>query len=140
MRLTLIIIIVITSYLTACNNTSGHMTPKPKAPSTPHFVVALYDTGAHGKAGYRLDFIYRIIKDTVKFIYVDESTQKKKLSKDTTYYIMYPTSVLDSIGKKAQKKSGGDSLRNDWVQIDNRRILLDGGRIDSVISKYKQPK
>lgn len=135
-----VLIILIISYsLISCNNSSGNSKAMPDNSSgKPFYVIALVDTGTRGKTELRLDFVYRIIKDSLKYISVDEATQKKRLLKDTSYYVLFTAPILDSLGKKIQRIAGGDSLRSDYVQIPNHRILIDGGRIDSAMAKYKQ--
>ncbi len=139
MKSLLIITIIILSYLTSCNRTSGNVPDKSKSQATPHFVIALFDTGTNGRPALRMDFIYRTIKDTVKYVSVDQSTQKKQLVKDTNYFISIKAVVLDNSGNKIKSINGADSIRADWFNVDKRRILIDGGRIDSVLLKYKQP-
>lgn len=135
----LLIILIISYSLISCNNSSGSSKAMPDNSSgKPFYVIALVDTGTRGKAELRLDFVYRVIKDSLKYISVDESTQKRKLLKDTSYYVLFTAPILDSAGKKIQTISGGDSLKTNYILIPSHRILIDGGRIDSAMAKYKQ--
>lgn len=117
MKILLIISIAIIVY--SCSNSAATKT-KVTHDSKPMLVIALYDTGM-GKPFFVIGNIYRSIHDTLKFVSVDESTQKKALVSDTSYFVPVK-----------------DSTRIVWLKIDNHRIVVDGGRIDSAIMRYKQ--
>lgn len=136
--ITFFISIVTISLLAACNNGSGSgLSHIDSTLNKRQLVLALLDTGAAGKPNFKIDVVYRLIKDSVKLIEVDESIFKKMASKDTSYYFLYTGPVQDKDGNKLKSIAGKDSIRSWWVGIDKHRIVLDGGNIDSAIAKYK---
>lgn len=136
--ITLLISTIGLSIVLSCSNSSAHGTGfLDSSLHKPHLVMALFDTGTQGKPKFKLDVIYRVVKDTLKFIPVDETTFKKKLLKDTSYFFLYTGSFEDKTGRKVKSRSGGDSLRTWWTGIDKHRIVIDGGKIDSAIRKYR---
>lgn len=124
-----LLIIAIASLIAyGCSQSNGTKTELTKD-SKPRMVMALYDTGVSAPV-YQMAGIFRIVKDSIKFVKMDESTFKKQLTVDTSYYI--------PVKKVFKDKAGKDSAGASWVQILNHRILVDAGPIDSVIAKYKQ--
>lgn len=101
-------------------------------------VAAIIDTGTRGKPAFRLDGVLRVIKDTVKFIQIDEGTQKKKFSHDTTYFLLVKMPFKDSVGNQVKTKVGADSVRATWLNIFKRRVVKDFGTFQTEVNNYKQ--
>lgn len=101
-------------------------------------VMAVYDTGRVGRPVFILGFLQRVIIDTLKYYKIDDNTLKKKSTKDTSYFIFMSLPIRDSVGNIIKGVSGKDSANEGWVNVYNKRIVMDGGKVDSAIKNYKQ--
>lgn len=136
--ITLFSSIVTIAILISCDKGSAGLPHVDSATKKMELVLALVDTGKKGNPLFKIDVVSRLIKDTLKLVEVDNSTFKKKSSKDTSYYVLYTGPVQDPQGKKLKTAAGIDSIRTWLIGIDKHRVVLDGGNIESAIAKYKQ--
>lgn len=89
---------IIAIFLFSCGNKSSNSTTESK-PDTIR-TVALFQTN---NGELRLDYVFKIIKDSVKFSQVNEDTQKKTLTKDTTYFVPIVFNIKDTTDKTGKK-------------------------------------
>lgn len=76
---------------------------------------------------YRAATIKEIIKDTVKMVKVDSTTQKMMPAKDTSYFAWWPNKVFDSTGKtylQSRAGLGGDSTVLMWTPMEKEFIVI----------------
>lgn len=115
--------------------TSKKSVPDIASDGRPHYVIALYDESYTDTPHFKVDAIYRVIKDSVIILSHNSNTANVKAYKDTSYFVMQDIPVFDKTGKRVK-----DSTQKGYVNINIGKILLDGGQIDTLINHYKPAK
>lgn len=93
------LIIIFSIFLLSCGNKASKTSLKlPDTTKTVALYILPDNTG-----GLRLDYVFRIIKDSIKYSQVDEQTQKRMKTIDTTYYVPVFFNLLDTLDKTGNK-------------------------------------
>lgn len=107
----------------------------PVSDGRPHFIIALYDQSHTDSPQFKVDAIYRVIKDSVIIVNHDANTANIKAYSDTSYFVIQDIPAFDRSGNPIK-----DSTQKGYVVLDKRRLVKDCGTIDSSIANYKLPK
>ncbi len=85
--------------------------------------VALYINPQNGMLS--VDYVFKLIKDTLKFESVDSNTAKKVWSRDSLYYVPNYIPKLDSLKKPIRDSAGNIQYKVDWTPVSSVNIVQD---------------